>query len=136
MDECITCDTLRGILCIDCYRRVDDNRLPTTYREYVAWAAAYPSAHKRQSGVGLVLAAAVALACLLGAAAASDTGQRVGRDVAVLRAKTEAVSTYFDRLREAKACAEAAFGADLREAVERAARGEQPAIDCEAFARR
>lgn len=130
MSDCGTCDSERGILCLDCYSQEDDDRLPSTYAEYFTWAAGYSTRRRRQTRLGAGLVGVLAGACLF--AATTDTAQRANRELAELRAKTAAANTTFQALREAQRCAESVVLSDLAEALEGARRGEH-APGCTVF---
>jgi hypothetical protein len=128
MSECLSCDTRRQILCLDCYRRVDDVRMPPTYAEYVQRAAGYAASRRRRTPLGLALTAFLAAACVFAASTATETDERVRREVAGLYAKTRVINESFEQLRASRECAKSAFTSDFAEKVERAAGGEQTAV--------
>lgn len=133
MNECLSCDWARQILCIDCYRRVGDVRLPPTYAEYVRWAAGY-AAPQTGTSVGLALVGVLVAACIFAVLTTSTTDERVRQEVAALYAKTRVIDETFEQLRASRECAEQAFKTDFATVIERAAQGDQ-AVRCEAVAR-
>jgi hypothetical protein len=133
MSQCPTCDTTRRILCVDCYRRVEDVRLPPTYAEYVQRAAGYATSSRRRTPLGLALTGFLAAACLFAASTATETDDRVRREVSALYAKTRVINESFERLRASHECAERAFKSNFASTVERAARDE-PTDVCRAVA--
>jgi hypothetical protein len=134
MSECLSCDWTRQILCIDCYRRVDDVGLPATYAEYVYRAAGYGASPRTGAPVGLALVRFLAAACVFAALTTTKADERVRQEVAALYAKTRAINESFEQLRSSRECAEQAFRSDFRVTIERATRGDQIAV-CEALAR-
>jgi hypothetical protein len=134
MNDCGTCDLQRGILCIDCYQSCNDDCLPPTYADYVAWAAWYPTRRERRRLTSLVLAAGVTCLCLVGAAPATNTDERLGGEIAALRAKTAEVNEAFERLEAARHCSESGFLTDLAEAFQQSRQG-GPESACAALTR-
>jgi hypothetical protein len=135
MIDCGTCDVERGILCIDCYQSTDDESLPPTYAEYFTWAAWYPTSPQRRRRASMALAAVLTCACLVGAAPATETDDRIRADLAALHAKTSLVNEGFARLQEARRCAGSGLLTDLAAALEGARHGGSAGA-CTALTRR
>jgi hypothetical protein len=123
MIDCGTCDLQRGILCIDCYQSTDDELLPSTYAEYFTWAAWYPVSRQRRRRASVALAAILTGVCLVAAAPATETDERIREDLAALHAKTSLINEGYERLRDARRCAGSGLLTDLAAALERARHG-------------
>jgi hypothetical protein len=134
MSDCGTCDLERGILCIDCYQTVDDDRLPPTYAEYFAWAAWYPTRVERRTWASVTLAAVLTCVCLLVTAPATQADERIGEQLTALREKRDAVNAALERLEEARSCAESGLLTDFAAALARARQG-APADSCSTLSR-
>jgi hypothetical protein len=134
VSSCSACDHARLILCLDCYRRADDDHLPKPYPEYLRRAAGYPVGAARRAKGGILLGAVLAVGVVFAAVTATDARHDVRRHVADLQAKTDVVNGKFLQLRDAQECADDALKADFVEELERAARGEQSTV-CRPFAR-
>jgi hypothetical protein len=127
---CGSCDADRGILCLSCYSRTNDPRLPSPYAEYFSWAAGYPRKIPRRPiplrPLAFILVAATTFSY-------AQIGQ-VRAEVDGWRSRAAVIRDPFAQLRQTTNCIDQAFHEDLGLALERAVRGEQVG-ECAAFAR-
>jgi hypothetical protein len=121
---------VRGILCLTCYSRVDDSRLPSPYAAYFSRAAAYP----RRSHHTTISARLLALIVLAVSTFAYVEVGQVRAEADAWRDRAAVLDDPFAQLRETRNCIDQTFQHDLGLALERAARGEQVG-ECAAFAR-